>query len=169
MEDEIKYELNELMKKDSIETKEAVDYLRKVSRKYIDERNNLLRRKQRRDAKAIHDELAYIYSKVASKVSNEEVQRSLKKFVFYWLRSGETEIFIEPSLPKPVHRATKDILERSSVEEPSPVLPIVMVESLDSGISKLEKTPIMKSLEKFGTASGYPKISEILNLGDDII
>jgi hypothetical protein len=169
MEDKIKYELNELMKKDSIETKEAVDYLRKVSRKYIDERNKLLRRKQRKDAKAIHDELAYIYSKVANKVSNEEVRRSLKNFVFYWLRSGETEIFIEPSLPKLAHKATKKVPEISSVEEPIPVLPTVMTESFYSGVSKLEKTPIMKSLENLGTASGYPKISEILNLGDDII
>ena len=63
----------------------------------------------------------------------------------------------------------KKVPEISSVEEPIPVLPTVMTESLYSRVSKLEKTPIMKSLENLGTASGYPKISEILNLGDDII
>ena len=31
MEDKIKYELNELMKKDRIETEEAVNYLKKVN------------------------------------------------------------------------------------------------------------------------------------------
>lgn len=169
MEDKIKYELNELMKKDRIETKEAVDYLRKVSRINIAARGEHLRKKELRDAKTINDELADIYLKVANKVSDEEVKQSLETFAFYWLRSGETEIFIEPSLPKQVHEATKKLPERSTLEEPMPVLPTVAMKLHYSEVSKPEEPPIMKISENLGTDSGYQNICNILNLRGDIL
>lgn len=170
MEDKFKYEkLNELMKKNRIETKEAVNYLREVSRIYTAVRGEHLRKKELRDAKRIHDKLANIYLKVANKVSDEEVKQSLETFAFYWLRSGETEIFIEPSLPKQVHEATKKLPERSTLEEPMPVLPTVAMRLHDSEVSNSEEPPIMKISENLGTDRGYQNIGNILNLGGDIL
>lgn len=100
MVDKMRYELNKLEKKDNVETEEAIVFLKKVSKVYLIIRGAHLHKKERKEAKAIHDELADIYLKIAKKLSDEEVKQSLNTFAFYWLRSGETEAFIEPSLPK---------------------------------------------------------------------
>ena len=100
-------ELKKLMKKDEIETKEALDYLKNISEQYIEDRGKLLADLKLVEAKAIHDELGNIYLMVANKIKNDEIKKSLIYFANLWLRSGETEIFIEPSLPKQVHETTK--------------------------------------------------------------
>ena len=108
MENKIKNRLIELTKRDEIEVQEAVDFLREVSREYIAKRGEYLRNKQLKDAKVVHDELGTIYSMVARKMLDEDVKKSLEDFVNYWYRSGETEIFIEPSLPKKMVKPTEE-------------------------------------------------------------
>lgn len=118
MENKIKNRLIELTKRDEIEVQEAVDFLREVSREYLAKRGEYLRNKQLKDAKVVHDELGKIYSMVARKISDEDVKKSLEEFVNYWYRSGETEIFIEPSLPKKMVKPTEEspiILPTTSV------------------------------------------------------
>ncbi len=113
MEAKIKSELDKLMQGDKIEMKVILDYLKEISRKYIEERDALLQKKQLREAKAVHNELASIYLHVAEKVTNEAVKESLNNFAFYWLRSGETESFIEPEW---THRFIKS-LERKKIKK----------------------------------------------------
>ena len=107
MENKIKNRLIELTKRDEIEVQEAVDFLREVSGEYLAKRGEYLRNKQLKDAKVVHDELGKIYSMVARKILDEDVKKSLEEFVNYWYRSGETEIFIEPSLPKKMVKPTE--------------------------------------------------------------
>jgi len=119
MENKSRTELKKLMKKDEIETKEALDYLKNTSEQYIEDRGKLLADLKLVEAKAIHDELGNIYLMVANKIKNDEIKKSLISFTNWWSRSGETEIFIEPSLPKQVHETTQKSPEPIfSLDEP---------------------------------------------------
>lgn len=120
MENKIKNRLIELTKRDEIEVQEAVDFLREVSGEYIAKRGEYLRNKQLKDAKVVHDELGKIYLMVAHKILDEDAKKSLEEFVNYWYRSGETEIFIEPSLPKKTVKPT----------EKSPIIPTTAVSGM---------------------------------------
>jgi hypothetical protein len=97
MNSETESELKTLLNKTEIGAPEAEIFLRKVSEICIKERDEYLRKKDLANAKKAHDELAKIYLKLADKVSDEKIKKSLVSFADYWLRSGETEIFIEPS------------------------------------------------------------------------
>lgn len=72
MENKSRTELKKLMKKDEIETKEALDYLKNTSEQYIEDRGKLLADLKLVEAKAIHDELGNIYLMVANKIKNDE-------------------------------------------------------------------------------------------------
>lgn len=95
---DIRNRFNELIKKDEIDKQKAIDFLKIVSSIYMEERGNLLHNKRQKDAKMINDEMAYIYYNIAKKIKDNNIRESLENFSEYWLRSGETEIFIESSL-----------------------------------------------------------------------
>ena len=108
MENRSRAELRELMEKDKIETKEALNYLKDASENYIEEQGKLLVNQKLKEAKATHNELGEIYRMVANKITNDEIKESLLNFGDWWVRNGETEIFIEPSLPKSRHETTQN-------------------------------------------------------------
>ena len=119
MENRSRAELKELMEKDKIETKEALNYLEDASENYIEERGKLLVNQKLKEAKATHNELGEIYRMVANKITNDEIKESLLNFADWWVKNGETEIFIEPSLPKSRHETTQKPPEPVfSIEEP---------------------------------------------------
>lgn len=89
-------ELDELLKRDTLEIKDAMNYLKRVSNTYLERRGKLLRNKQIKEAKAVHDELGQIYLKIADKLPEGKDKESLKYFVSYWARNGESDIFTEP-------------------------------------------------------------------------
>ena len=117
MENRSRAELKELMEKDKIETKEALNYLKDASENYIEERGKLLVNQKLKEAKATHNELGEIYRMVANKITNDEIKESLLNFADWWVKNGETEIFIEPSLSKSRHETTQ--------KPPEPVFSIV--------------------------------------------
>jgi len=119
MQNKSRIEFKKLMKKDELKPREALDFLKSISEQYIEDRGKLLADQKLVDAKATHNELSEIYQMVANKIKNDEIKKSLIYFANLWLRSGETEIFIEPSLPKQVHETTKKPPEPVfSIEEP---------------------------------------------------
>ena len=80
--------------------KTAVEYLREAGKEFLKERGKYLHSKDLKNAKKIHDGLAIVYYEVAGKIKEEGTEKeSLETFAYYWLRSGETESFIEPTLP----------------------------------------------------------------------
>lgn len=142
MQNKSRTELKKLMKKDEIETKEALDYLKNISEQYIEDRGKLLADLKLVEAKAIHDELGNIYLMVANKIKNDEIKKSLIYFANLWLRSGETEMFIEPSLPKQVHKTTK-----------KPPEPVFSIEELKIGLGAPIEMPQIEINENLkGTA-----------------
>lgn len=119
MENRSRAKLKELMEKDKIETKEALNYLKDASENYIEERGKLLVNQKLKEAKATHNELGEIYRMVANKITNDEIKKSLLNFADWWVRNEETEIFIEPSLPKSRHETTQKPPEPVfSIDEP---------------------------------------------------
>lgn len=119
MQNKSRIKFKKLMKKDEIEPREALDFLKSISGQYIEDRGKLLVDQKLVDAKATHNELGEIYQMVANKIKNDEIKKSLINFADLWSRNGETEIFIEPSLPKPLHETTQKTPEPVfSVEEP---------------------------------------------------
>ena len=117
MQNKSRTELKKLMKKDEIKPREALDFLKSISGQYIEDREKLLVDQKLVDAKATHNELGEIYQMVANKIKNDEIKKSLINFANLWSRSGENEIFIEPSLPKRVHETTQKPPEPVSSEE----------------------------------------------------
>jgi hypothetical protein len=98
-ENSIKSILKELMDKENIQIEDAVKTLKEATKAYMTMRDEYLQSGEIKKAKDIYPKVAAMYNQIADKMSSLEQRESLEALANFWARSGETEMFIEPSLP----------------------------------------------------------------------
>lgn len=98
-ENTIKSILNKLKDKEDIKIEDAVKTLKQTTKAYMTMRDEYLQSGEIKKAKDIYPKVAAMYNQIADKMSSLEQRESLEALANFWARSGETEMFIEPSLP----------------------------------------------------------------------
>ncbi len=98
-ENSIKSILKKLMDKENIQIADAVKTLKEATKAYMTMRDEYLQSGEIEKAKDIYPKVAAMYNQIADKMSSLEQRESLEALANFWARSGETEMFIEPSLP----------------------------------------------------------------------
>lgn len=98
-ENSIKSILKKQMDEENIQIEDAVKTLKEATKAYMTMRDEYLQSGEIKKAKDIYPKVAAMYNQIADKMSSLEQRESLEALANFWARSGETEMFIEPSLP----------------------------------------------------------------------